>query len=770
MINKSELLEYFLSEAVDHISILENGIPELLHSTDKANLVEDLFRVAHTLKGSAALVKLTVTSNIAHRMEDIFEGLMNKSLHVNNKIIELLSLMLDGIKTLIYKVAKGDEEYLDAEQSILQKAKELLIDKESIDISSDPYLPNTTSITTSISDTQTEPILPQKENIRFGRRKEDSQFFIGNFVKVDSQKIEEMLNLIGEVIIKKNYLLNKTKNITDTSDELFFTGRRLLMEVNEFADRYSYALPENVKYVDPLLSEFGELEFDRYDELNLFSRKLQEITNDITESLKELSNFFLFFTEDLKSIDRMITLLKSNLTESRMVEVGILFQRFVKPVKDIAKKHGKKAELQISGGLTKIDRVVFERLFNPLMHLIMNAIIHGIEHPEERIKKNKKATGTIILSAKKEGGIAVIELTDDGNGINTDAIFKEALKHGLLSAEDKPSKDDLLSLIFVPGLSTAETPDMDAGRGMGMIASKRMISGINGILEVFSNEGIGTTFKIKVPLSLAIANVLLFRCGTLEFVLPSNFIEEVILLTEQIEKGLIEHRGERINVFELSNLIGLRSKPDGSDKYIIVCNISGKKIGLIVDEVIAQEETIIKTMHSFLEGLKIYSGTTISGDGNIRFVINPIILLEEQFQPLSDYSYYEIKDFERKNILIVDDSLSVRKYTSSFLEAKNFNVYTASNGVEALNILYETHIDMIITDLEMPVMHGYEFISRVKSSDETKDIPIVVLTSRSGDKHKEKAMSIGAEDYLVKPFDEGSLMNILKKYFIMSFA
>lgn len=785
MIDKSELLEYFLSEAIDHINILDSGISELETSPDKSYLIEELFRVAHTLKGSAALVNLTITSTIAHKMEDILEELMNKKIEASSKIVELLSYMLDGIKSLIYRISKGSDEYLDTEQIILQRAEEVLKDEQARTISSNahvseiihplPYSLKSQEITDSKA-SQTSDIHKLGEFVtyeadkKFGRRRDDSEFLIGNFVKVDFQRIEDMLNLIGEVTIKKNYLLKKAKNVVDISDEIFFTGRRLIMEVNDFAERHSYSLPKNVKYIDPLLSEFGELEFDRYDELNIFSRKLQEITNDITESLKELNNFFEFFGEDLKSMDNMIKMLKSNLTDSRMVDIGILFQRFVKSVKDMAKKHNKVIELLISGGLTKIDRVVFERLFNPLMHLIMNAISHGIESADERLRKNKKAVGTISLSARKEGGTAVIEVTDDGRGIDTDNIFKEAVKQGLLSADDKPSKEDILPLIFVPGFSTAETTDMAAGRGMGMSAVRRMIAGINGILEISTEEGNGTTFKIKVPLSLAISNVLLFRSSMLEFVIPSSFIEEVMFLYDAPEKGVIDYRGKKITAMELSAILGLGAKYDSADKYVIVCNVSNKKVGLIVDAVIGQEETIIKTMHGFFEGLQIYSGTTISGDGSIRFVLNPVNIFEEQLQPLSP-AHASLKDYTgSKSILIVDDSLSVRKYASLSLEAKNFKVYAASNGVEALNILYERPIDMIITDLEMPVMHGYEFISRVKSSDKLQAIPIVVLTSRSGEKHKEKALAMGAEDYLVKPFEEESLLNILKKHFMLSFA
>ncbi|MCX8030397.1 MAG: hybrid sensor histidine kinase/response regulator [Thermodesulfovibrionales bacterium] len=772
MINKSELLEYFLSEAEDHVNALESGIAELSNSPEKSYLIEELFRVAHTLKGSAALVKLNITSNIAHKMEDILEALMQKRIDLSSTIFKSLTEMLEGIKTILRKVSRGAEEYLESEQSLIQLADKIIkmektafVDQQSL---------TETESKKGQSDFKeshkvVKPYLIDENREKEEKIHEETDVFISSFIKLDAQRIEDMLNLIGEVTIKKNYLLQKAKNVLETSDEIFFTGRRLIREVNEFAERNAYALPENVKYIDPLLSEFGELEFDRYDQINVFSRKLQEITNDMSESLRELSTFFDLFSDNLKSMDSMLKILKANLTESRMVDIGILFQRFTKPTKEIAKKYNKKVELKITGGLTKIDRVIFERLFSPLMHLVMNAITHGIESSEERIQKNKKPIGTLSLSAHKEGGIAVIEITDDGKGIDLELIRREAMTQGLLKKDDSPSEEELIQMIFIPGFSTSEVTDISAGRGMGMSAVKRMVSGINGILEVQTIKDVGTTFKIKVPLSLAISNVLLFRSGALEFVIPSNFIEEVIHTNSIPSDDTIVYRDKKIILINLSEVLGIPTISDSQEKFIIICSVSDKKIGLIVEDVIGQEETVIKTMHGFLEGLQIYSGTTISGDGTIRFVLNPVNIFDFRLSPFKTiYQVYE--NPAKKTVLIVDDSVSVRKHVSSFLESKNFKVYSASNGVEGLNILYDKPIDIIITDLEMPVMHGYELINRVKSSREFKDIPIVVLTSRSGDKHREKALLFGVNDYLVKPFDEESLLNILRKYFEISYA
>ena len=761
--DRSELLKYFISEAEDHINTLDKGIPELESAPDNGTLIEDLYRTAHTLKGAAALLKLKATSNIAHRMEDILENLKDGRSRPGSAVVELLSYILDNIKGLIQDIVEGRGENAEVEQQVIQRIDEVMAGEKVEAATPDEVIKEVPAAP--------EPgvsAAPEKRDA-VGRRKEDFEFFSGNFVKVDVQKVEEMLNLIGEITIKKNYLLQRSKETGEISDEIFFAGRKLLKEVSNFAERYAYSMssvPGSLKYIDPLLSEFGELEFDRYDDLNLFSRKLQEMTNDITEALKGLSVFFDSFGDDVKTIGNMIKLLRSDISEARMIEIGRLFQRFFRPINDMAKQYDKKVELLISGGDTKIDKVIFERLFDPLMHILRNAVSHGIERADERLQKGKKEEGLIFFSARKEGNTVVIEVNDNGRGIDTDRLFEEAVKKGLLGPDNKPPKEDLLSLIFVPGFTTTEIADMASGRGMGMSAVRRLVSAINGVVEVDTDLGWGTTFRIRVPSSLAITNVIVFSSGNIEFVLPASLIEEIIQLdATDAEEGTatINYREKEIYVKNLSEMFGIVSKVDKPSRLAIICNITDKKVALIVDEIIGQEETVIKPLNRFLGGLHIYSGTTISGDGRARFVINPMRIFEEQILPVAIRPMAD-EGYEGRRILIVDDSLSVRKYVSAFLEARSFKVFNASNGVEALNILEDTPVDLIITDLEMPVMHGYELINRIKGSERLREIPIIVLTSRSAEKHREKALESGAEDYLVKPFDEKSLSEILRKH------
>ena len=802
-IDRSELLEYFLAEAEDYLNVLSHGIPELAVSTDRNTLLEELFRAAHTLKGAASIVRLTVTSQIAHSMEDILETFKNGQLEVEKDVVDLLLTMLDAIAHIVRDISAGKEEREGVEKQFTERVAEVLARANVFGTESEfgleddyktaealPAIAAEIEVPSEQPAALTETVKPQtripehkdtavpvesqdKPEEQTGRRKDDIEYFFGNFVRIDLKKIEEMFNLISEVTIMKNSMLKKTKEAGEVSEAVLFAGKKLLEEVNTFAERHAYTITDNVKYIDPLFSDFGELEFDRYDEQNLFSRKLQEMTEDITEALKELMSFYGSFQEDIKSLDKIVRFLRSDLSDSRMIDIGRLFQRFVRPIKDLAREYDRRVDFQIAGQSTKIDRVIFENLFDPLMHMIRNCVSHGIEKGDERIRRGKRKEGVISLSARREGINIIIEIRDDGAGIDTKKVFNAAVNQGLIKPEEKLSREEILALIFLPGFSTADSTDMTSGRGVGMNAVRSQISNINGMLEISTEVGKGTAFLIRVPSSLAITNVIVFNYGEMEFVMPTSLIEEVVQYEPAENKSgdrgdamtMVNYRGTAIQAKKLSDVFYINGNghADKKDNFVIVCSISNKKIGLIVDNVLIQEEAIIKPVNRFLEGLSIYSGITISGEGKVRLVLNPLKVFEGETRTFM-IAPPEVESLEGRRVLIVDDSLSVRKYLSAFLTTRNLKVYSASNGGEALKMLEENEVDLIITDLEMPIMHGYELVSRIRASSQWKGIPIIVLTSRSTGKHKEKALELGADDYIIKPFDEAGLMESLKKF------
>jgi chemosensory pili system protein ChpA (sensor histidine kinase/response regulator) len=778
-IEKSELLEYFLAEAEDYLNVLSFGIPQLENAADKNAILEELFRAAHTLKGAASIVRLTVTSRIAHSMEDIFEAFRDERLVSSAETTELLLTMLDSIAQIIRDISAGKEEDEGIGSKYYAQVEALLASCQDAEDHSDAPAEAPAEVRTETRN-EAPAVVPVRVEEIAEPKKEDIEYSFGNFIKLELRKIEEMFNLIGEVTILKNHMLKKTKDAGDLSEEVLFAGRRLLEEVNRFAERHSYSISENTKYVDPLFAEFGELEFDRYDEQNIFSRKVQELTEDITEAMKELMSFYETFQDDIKSLDRVVKHLRSDLSDSRMMDIGRLFQRFVRPVKDMAKEAGKKIEFQISGQSTKIDRVIFENLFDPLMHMIRNSVGHGIEKSDDRVSKGKKKEGTISLSARREGINILIELTDDGGGIDTGRIIDEAVRRGLVGPDARLSREEILSLIFLHGFSTAAQTDMTSGRGVGMNAVRNQIANINGTVELSTEAGKGTTFRIRVPSSMAITNVIVFNYASMEFVMPTSLIEEVVQyepIADRQETGeeeksgaMVNYRGTIIHAKRLSEVFHVtgngRDEKEKKDGFVIVCSVSNKKVGLIADDVFAQEEAIIKPINRFLDGLSIYSGITISGDGKVRLVLNILKIFEDETRSFT-VAPTEIESFEGRRVLVVDDSLSVRKYLSAFFLARNLKVYAASNGSEALKELEQTEVDLIVADLEMPIMHGYELVSRIRSIEKLRHIPIIVLTSRSAGKHKEKALELGADEYMVKPFDERTMEDALRKYALM---
>ena len=745
------LIDFFLVEAEEHISSLEKGFLTLEKHPSDDELLQELFRSAHTLKGSAALVKLTVISEISHAMEDVLEEIRDGKRSVSKDVINWLLHTVDGIKHLISEVVAGREEKRTILHEIVETL-EVISDQEGLkkEVEEIPSL-----------DKEVDAVVEKR---RLGRRKEDLET-ISSYVRVHMDNIEKMMSNIGELTILKNYLTSETDEVFNLRDEIEYAGRRLLREIDEFGDRYSYSIPEKVTYVDSLLEEFHELEFDRYDELNLFARKLQEITSDITEALKGITGLFDKFTGHIYRLGRLSTDLRDLVSAARMVETGRLFQRFTGVVRDLSEQNGKKVRYIVSGADTRIDRILYERLFEPLLHIVRNCISHGIELPEERLVAGKPEEGRVALSARREGNTVVIDVKDDGRGVNLKSVYLEALKRGAIGKDEKVTRARLLSVLFTSGFSTYAETDLVSGRGVGLDVVRQAIAEMNGTIDVATVEGKGTIFRIRLPLSLIIVNIIRFRAGKLQFSVPSTLVQELVEVNQdrlRDEGGYITIRDREYEVKDLAGIFELRTdRSTGTVPAIVFSVLPGKEVVLLVDEIVGQEDTVIKPLGRFLEGLKYYAGVSISADGRLTPVLNPTGLFDEKFEVQRGLPE-DVSGRAFKNILVVDDSLSVRKFVSILLEQNGYRALTASNGLEALHIIDEEPVDLIITDLEMPVMHGYELLGELKRRGMLNSVPAIVLTSRSSDKHREKASLLGAKDFIIKPFEEAQLLQVVR--------
>ena len=741
-------LQFFFEEAEDHLMVLEKGLLSLdENSQPTPETIEELFRTAHTLKGAAGLVKQETISQIAHRLEDSLEVLHEeKQVLTVSKINNLLGV-IDYIRSLLSAAIKGQPETtatIDETNPLLQPQSGV-VDHNG----SSPAPPDDTS---KRPDKKTERQMPD-------RRVKGSPN-----VKVGTDQLELMMNLLGEITITKNHMMAQISSLQMMKQNIDFAGNRLLNEVDHFSERYSYALPGQVKYTDNLISEFQELEFDRYDELNLFTRKLDEITSDINESMTTMSGFFSQFTGDIETFDSMIQQLKERISSARTVQVGDLFQRFSQTIRELSRSTGKELQLLVRGGHTQVDRESFDRLYPPLLHIIRNAASHGIEPPAERKALGKPETGTIRLAAERIGSTVELTITDDGRGIQLDKIRSRAETKGLLAPGADISDQDLIQMVFRPGFSTSESTDTHAGRGMGMNVVMDKLAALNGTVEFTSEAGRGTTVRMSFPLSLIIINVIQFRLGEQAFVIPTNLVDEIIDFPSGTEiPAEVEVQDKTIPVIDLNAIFGIARKSP-KIRFALVTHCAGKPVALLVEEVLSQEETILRSFGSFLKSLPHISGTSISGDGSLRLVLNPTRILPDTPVTQAREGLGSVPVDSRLRVLVVDDSLSVRKHAGFILENNGFDVVTANNGIEALDAIEQGRLDFIITDLEMPLMHGYELLGELQRRSLLEEVPAAVLSSRASQVHKEKAKALGACDYLVKPFDEESLMTLVRKH------
>ncbi|MFO7832128.1 MAG: response regulator, partial [Desulfuromonadaceae bacterium] len=599
-------------------------------------------------------------------------------------------------------------------------------------------------------------------------------------VKVDIAQIDTMMDLLGEITVNKSHMLDQMNHTYNMKEEIDFARERLLREVRIFSDRHEYSIFEDEeksgsKYSDLPIADFDELEFDRYDELNLFSRKLQEISNDINEALAEIHGFLNSLNIDVEAMDRMTGEMKERISVMRTLPVDHLYHRFKRTFRNLIRsEYGVSADLVFEGGDTRIGRTVIDGLFDPIVHLLRNCLAHGIETESERMSASKEPAGTIFIKTERRGNSAVVTVSDDGRGIQMEQVKRKAVELGWLAPEDNPERRELLDMVFRPGISTRPDADELSGRGVGMDVVLDSISALNGTVDVVSEEGKGTSFILQIPLSLVIINVVQFRIGQQLFVLPTALIEEIQDYRDlDIVDDHVLREDERYRIVNLNSCFSIQ-ETDTSRRCVLFVKTMGARIGLLVEEVINQEDTVIRSFGSLLESMRCFSGTSVSGGGEVRLVINPSRLIDVVSDASSSDSSIETQNTQSEafspelvktlRVLVVDDSLSVRKYASLILEANGHEVLTAVNGQEALELLDTEKVNFILTDLEMPVMHGYELIGELKRRDSLASIPVVVITSRAGEQHREKALNLGADGYIVKPFDEESLLERLREF------
>jgi chemosensory pili system protein ChpA (sensor histidine kinase/response regulator) len=626
-------------------------------------------------------------------------------------------------------------------------------------------------------------------------------------VRIALERLDRMMNTVGELVINRTRMVGRVSELEKLVDTLSFSKERLHNKVNEFQEKYEFnrisnsrtlsswnaATPQRLTSAaagdNSFFSEFSELEMDRYDDFNILSRSMTEISADVNEVLTQLQGYINRVEGDIDEFTKLAHHLQDEFTAARMVPIGTLYSRLSRAVRDAAHSAGKQVELDLTGSETELDNNIIQQISDPLVHLVRNSVAHGIEHADARRSAGKSEIGKVSLRAYHRGNHIYIEVEDDGGGIDYDRVKQAAVERGLVSHDtaDRLTERDLREMLFHPGFSTASSKTELAGRGVGLDVVRANLNQLNGEIEINSTRGEGTKFTLKVPLTLIISPALFVRCGGSSYALPLGVVEEIRRIrSDEIEdiggKLITKVRDVVTEVVRLDTYLSLPPlEPINGYFRMVVANSGNRQIGLVVEEVLGKDEIVIKNLGEYLRRVKLFPGTTIAPDGSLILLIdlNRMVATEPNerrtlqanasaarvFAPGSEaiargtIPTDAIDRVEHERVIVVaDDSISVRKFVGRMLEKNGYRVKLAADGLEAAELVAQHGCHLVITDLEMPRMTGYELMVQLRQSPATRRIPVMVVTSRAGAKHRDRAMKEGAVSFLTKPVQEDQLI------------
>ncbi|AKU13780.1 pili chemotaxis protein similar [Azoarcus sp. CIB] len=598
-------------------------------------------------------------------------------------------------------------------------------------------------------------------------------------LRVRADTVDRFVNEAGEIGIARTRIAGELRTLRRSLLDLTENVIRLRNQLREVEIQADVQMQSRIAHTGTHEGEFDPLEMDRYTRLQELTRMMAESVGDVTTVQQSLLRNLDGAELALNSQARLSRDLQQALMQVRMVPFDSLADRLYRVTRQTAKDLGKRANLDLRGGRIEIDRSVLEHITAPLEHLLRNAIAHGLEEPEARSASGKNEIGQITLSVSQEGNEIAISLADDGAGLDYERIAERARAHGLLGPAEIADERRLTNLIFLPGFSTASNVSTVSGRGVGMDVVKSETAAVGGRIDIRSTRGAGTEFRIYLPLTLAVTQALLVSAGGRTFAIPSSMVAQVMelkmgALQELRAAGGTDWQDMHFNYRYLPRLLGdPTSQPEEQRfNWVLLLRAGAQTLALHVDALRGNQEIVVKNAGPQLARVVGISGATVLGDGEIVLILNPVALAsrslaETTAEGVADAgatAAVEPAQAVQPTVMVVDDSLTVRKITGRLLEREGYRVITAKDGVEALERLIESVPDVILSDIEMPRMDGFDLLRNIRADARTHDVPVIMITSRLADKHRQFAEKIGASEYLGKPYEEGELLALLQHY------
>jgi chemosensory pili system protein ChpA (sensor histidine kinase/response regulator) len=590
--------------------------------------------------------------------------------------------------------------------------------------------------------------------------------------RVDAELLDQLLNNAGEVSIGRARLEQQIGSIDFNLGELSRTVTRLKEQLRKLEIETEKQILHRYETEGGHREEFDPLELDRYSSIQQFSRALAETASDVASIQQLLENLTRDTQNLLQQQSRTVTELQNGLMRTRMVPFQRHVQRLARIVRQAASDTGKQAELSVEGAAGEIDRQVLERMLPPFEHMLRNAVVHGLEMPAERERRGKNATGRIQLELRREGAEVIVEISDDGAGMNLNAIRDKAQALGLLRPNQTISDTDAMQLILEPGFSTASSVTQHAGRGVGMDVVATEIKRLGGALLMETRSGQGSRFTIRLPFTLAITHALVVRTSDEYYALPLPTVEGVVRLTkEEVERHLagdgpsFDYGKVKYRLQQLASFVGLEVAPlppGDVTMPVVLVRAGDHSTGIVAEELVGSREIVVKSVGPQVASIRGISGATILGDGRIVIILDIAALVRAEWRERVQPTVARDKVDTRPVALVVDDSITVRRVTQRLLERNGLKVLTARDGMDAVTLLAEQLPDVILLDIEMPRMDGYEVAAHVRNDPRLRDIPIVMITSRVGEKHRARAIELGVDEYLGKPYQEAQLLEAIE--------
>ena len=763
----------FCEEAREHLTAMGQRIVELEDATDTSPIVAQIFRAIHTLKGGSRLLQVRKLEALSHQLESLLD-----EVRAGRRSVEegLIALLLDGrtrLETMVEEVASNGP--------IRTRILPCIEAVRALQAGLPPEPVSEVSPAPEFSDSNVEVVEggePEMGDVR--------PAIAGETIRVPTQKLDGVLNTASEIFINRIRLESDVGAIGNAVRQFTVTAHRtsesvspeLKDQVVSLSQRLHAGLHALVRKTE------GRIPADQLNRLvSEFRDQLETIASEKNVSARDELSFGLLaieevwsrLQENVQTLEQLSGRLQSGVMGFRMVPLAQLLDRFPMQVWEIARQLGRKVKLDVTGGDTELDKVLVNRLADPLLHLLRNAIDHGIESPEERRRLGKPEAGHIRIEARYEGSHAVLEIADDGRGISADKVLEKAIDLGLVDPEQAAdlAEDQILDFIFAPGFSTASEVSELSGRGVGMDVVKMEVTKVQGSVSVQSWPGKGTVIAAKLPLTLAVVGIVLVEEGMDQFAFPILQVEEILFVDpEEIRRvsdsSIYNYRGKTLPVTTLSRIMNIPSSvSQGETKQLVILAEGEKRVGVLVDSILGRQEVLIKNLGSVLETVPYVMGCTILSDSRLVLILNTSEILGTHTKVLSE----TIVDQDpkraaraRHRILIIDDSLIQRKRLGAILVHAGYDYDLTENGFNAIKLTKERHHSVFCVDLLMPVMDGFDFIEQVRRIPGREETPVVVITGRDTAFERERAEKLGIEEFLMKPVDEDELISRLDEY------